>query len=129
MFSVLLVDDSQIQCYAMQRVLGQLGLSVTCAEDGLGAVDLATAGSFDAVLLDIHLPDIDGFEVCRRIRHAEGIRQPAIVFYSAVNAGFAASEHDAEACLTYPVEPEHIAFVLEGAVAKRRVQQDPERKK
>ena len=125
MISVLAVDDDEVHCYAMQKTLQHLGYDVTCARDGLSTVALASAGSFDAILLDVNLPDINGYEVCRRIRDIAGIRQPAIVFYSAaswsdLSAFLPGNSRQADGFLTYPVQAEHVSAVLGGAMARRR---------
>jgi CheY-like chemotaxis protein len=72
-FSVLAVDDDEAHCYTMQKILHGFGYNVTCALTGESAVAKAIAGNFDGVLLDIHLPDIDGFEVLAQIRNAKRI--------------------------------------------------------
>ena len=50
------------------RTLGREGYTVERVEEGAAAVDLALAGSVDLMILDLGLPDIDGLEVCRRVR-------------------------------------------------------------
>jgi two-component system sensor histidine kinase/response regulator len=121
-YSVLAVDDDEVHCYALQKSLQQLGWDVTCALDGLSAVDQAGTGNFDAILLDVHLPDFNGFEVLNRIRNAP-IRQPAIVFHSGSAANPMGSigpgAAQADAFLTYPVAMEHIDAVLRGAIKRR----------
>jgi CheY-like chemotaxis protein len=123
-FSVLAVDDNEAHCYAMQKILKGFGYNVTCAATGLSAVEQAKAGNFDAVLLDIHLPDINGFEVLAQIRNAKELNQPAVVFHSATSDTTSnlnrTSALDAEGFLTYPVEPEHIDTVIRGAIRRRR---------
>ncbi len=123
-FSVLAVDDNEAHCYAMQKILQGFGYNVMCAATGLSAVEKAIAGSFDAILLDIHLPDIDGFEVLAQIRKVKELNQPAVVFHSATSATTSnvsrANGLDAEGFLTHPVEPEHIDAVIRGAIRRRR---------
>jgi signal transduction histidine kinase len=64
---VLNVDDNEATRYALTRVLRQAGFEV--GEAGTGEEALRRAGEgFDIVLLDIHLPDIDGRELCRRLK-------------------------------------------------------------
>lgn len=122
-FSVLAVDDDEAHCYALRKSLRHLGWTVECAIDGTSAVDQAINGNFDAILLDVHLPDFNGFEVLSRIRHAS-IRQPAVVFHSAsaANPGnvIGPGEKQADGFLTYPVATEHIDAVLRGAIRKRQ---------
>ena len=105
-------------------MLRQMGYDVTCVRDGLSAVESASSGNFDAILLDINLPDISGFEVCRRIRVLQGIPQPAIVSYSGFSGTEPPHKDGADAYLTFPVEPFHLSSVIEGATKKRRTTAD-----
>jgi PAS domain S-box-containing protein len=72
--SVLLVDDNEINALVAQRMLEKLGCDVTVARHAREAIESCThasktAGSdFDLVLMDVHMPDIDGFEAARLIR-------------------------------------------------------------
>ena len=81
---MLAVDDNEAHCYALQKILQGFGYNVTCAMTGLSAVEKAKAGNFDAVFLDIHLPDINGFEVLAQIRNAKELNQHSSHFH--VNA-------------------------------------------
>jgi two-component system, OmpR family, KDP operon response regulator KdpE len=66
--TVLVVEDSELQRLALELHLGQRGYRVLSAADGLGGLALLAGEAPDLVILDLHLPDIDGYEVCRRIR-------------------------------------------------------------
>jgi two-component system, OmpR family, response regulator len=68
---LLVVEDSRRMAGLLQRGLTEEGYAVELASNGTEAVWLASEESFDAIVLDVVLPDIDGFEVCRRLRHAE----------------------------------------------------------
>ncbi|MFF8288544.1 response regulator transcription factor [Streptomyces sp. NPDC016309] len=63
---ILLVEDDERVADALSEILGQHGHAVTWVPTGARAVDMAGATEF--VLLDLNLPDLDGYEVCRRIR-------------------------------------------------------------
>jgi two-component system OmpR family response regulator len=67
---LLVVEDSTKMAGLLRRGLTEEGYAVDIARNGVDAVWLATEQSFDAIVLDIVLPDIDGFEVCRRVRRA-----------------------------------------------------------
>ena len=67
---LLLVEDEPKMAQLLRRGLGENGHVVEVTRTGEAAVDAAVSGEFDAVLLDVMLPDIDGFEVCRRLRRA-----------------------------------------------------------
>lgn len=68
---VLVVEDEEKMRDVLRRGLETAGYVVEVAADGAEGLDQAGADEFDAVLLDIKLPDMDGFEVCRRLRRAE----------------------------------------------------------
>ena len=74
---LLVVDDEPFLREAVAASLRFLGFEVTTAENGAGALRLARDRPFDLVVLDVMLPDTDGFEVVRRLR-ADGSRIPVI---------------------------------------------------
>ncbi len=63
---------------AIRRGLRSEGLAADVATGGLQALGMAWAGEYDAVVLDVMLPDLDGFETCRRLR-ADGVWLPVIM--------------------------------------------------
>jgi two-component system OmpR family response regulator len=68
---VLLVEDDPRMAAAIRRGLKAEGIIADLAPSGAQALDLVAANEFDAVVLDVMLPDADGFEVCRRLRSDE----------------------------------------------------------
>jgi len=75
---LLLVEDDVRLARVMKRVLEEETHVVDEVHDGLEGLDLARHSEFDAILLDIMLPSMDGFEICRRLR-AEGVQTPILV--------------------------------------------------
>lgn len=65
---LLLVDDDAKLCRLIREYLQPLGYEVSVAHSGAEGLDMALAGEFDAVLLDVMMPGLDGFEVLRRLR-------------------------------------------------------------
>ena len=65
---VLVVDDEKTIVKGIKYSLEQDGMAVDCAYDGEEALELAKKGNYDIILLDVMLPKLDGFEVCREIR-------------------------------------------------------------
>ncbi len=65
---VLLIDDDARLPDLLASYLGQNGVSLTAAPDGPRGLQALEQGAFDAVLLDVMMPGMDGLEVCRRIR-------------------------------------------------------------
>ncbi len=75
---VLIADDDATHRRVLQEVLETAGFQVAVAENGEVALDLYTATQPDAVLLDVEMPELDGFEVCKRIRAQETLRETPI---------------------------------------------------
>lgn len=80
---VLVVDDEVDIRQLVAIKLRKEGFDVLTAENGRQALETALGEAPDLVLLDIALPDVDGLEVCRRIRARLGARAPRIAFLSA----------------------------------------------
>jgi two-component system OmpR family response regulator len=68
---VLVVEDEPRMSTLLERGFREEGYSVDVATDGPGGLWLATENEYAAVVLDVMLPGLDGFEVCRRLRGAE----------------------------------------------------------
>jgi two-component system response regulator MprA len=65
---LLVVDDDPALARTLRRALGIEGYAVECAADGAEALQRLAAASFDAVVLDVSMPRLDGLAVCRRMR-------------------------------------------------------------
>jgi DNA-binding response OmpR family regulator len=72
-FRVLCIDDDQRLFELLSSYLEQNGASVSYAPDGLRGLAALEGGTFDAILLDVMMPGLDGLEVCRRIRQKSAI--------------------------------------------------------
>src|ERR1700733_12401315 len=70
---VLLIDDDQRLVELLTSYLEQNGMTLTGAPDGARGLAAMDAAAFDAVLLDVMMPGLDGLEVCRRIREKSRI--------------------------------------------------------
>jgi two-component system response regulator VicR len=68
MAKILVVDDEKLIVKGIRFSLMQDGYEVDCAYDGKEALELAKATAYDMILLDVMLPEMDGFEVCQQIR-------------------------------------------------------------
>ena len=110
---VLLVEDNAVNQEIALAVLAQGALQVSVAPDGASALREAAAGRFDAVLMDLHLPDMDGFEVTRRLL-AAGVAAPVLALTaSATPAERAQCERlGMAAFLTKPLQPEALHEAL-----------------
>jgi PAS domain S-box-containing protein len=105
---LLVVDDNDASRYATSRVLRAVGFVVEEAPTGTEALRKAAIG-IDLIVLDINLPDIDGFEVCRRLRTTPETADVPVCYLS---ASFTEGEDivrgmrtGADSYLTHPIEP------------------------
>ena len=83
MSKILLVEDNEMNRDMLSRRLARRGHEVEMAVDGPEGVAKAAAGAYDLVLMDMSLPEIDGWEATRRIRAAEDGRQVPIIALTA----------------------------------------------
>ncbi|MDQ0943979.1 fused response regulator/phosphatase [Streptomyces sp. V1I1] len=133
--TVLVVDDLEANRYAMGAVLRRAGhrvVTTACAGDALIELDtrLRSGALPDAALVDIGLPDMNGFELCRRIKaHPEIAAMPVVHFSAAAISPRDRSrglDAGADAYLTIPVEPEEIEAVIRAALRGARSRHDAE---
>ncbi|MDA9411167.1 hybrid sensor histidine kinase/response regulator [Bradyrhizobium sp. CCBAU 45384] len=80
---VLLVDDDPINCEVGEAILTRLGHRAAIASNGAAAVALAGSQPFDVVLMDLHMPDMDGVETATRIRQLPLRPMPRIIVVTA----------------------------------------------
>src|SRR5919109_3921398 len=94
--TLLVVDDDPALARTLRRALGVEGYAVECAGDGAEALQRLGAGRFDAVLLDVSLPRLDGLAVCRRMRERRD-RTPVLMLTARDAVGDRVSGLDAGA--------------------------------
>ena len=82
---VLVVDDDESTCDALQRLLSRMGYAASCVTDGREALDVAGSIRPDIIVLDWMMPGMDGLEVLRRLRAAPATKDVPVVLYSAVD--------------------------------------------
>jgi signal transduction histidine kinase/CheY-like chemotaxis protein len=104
---VLVVDDNETNRIVLQTMLGHLGVTSGLAEDGAEALELWEAGGWDVVLMDIHMPEMDGVQACQAIRAVEARTGRARTPVIAVTASVLSHETQA-----------YLAAGLDGVVAK-----------
>lgn len=121
--TVLVVDDNPATRYSTGRVLRASGFRIVEASSGQEAIDQAAANDLSAIVLDVHLPDFDGFEVCRRLR-----AQPrtAVVPVIHLSATYVEDRHKvaglnsgADAYITHPAEPPILIATVQALVRAR----------
>ena len=120
--TVLVVDDNAATRYSTSRILQVAGFRTVEAGSGGEAIARAQDG-IAAVVLDVHLPDISGFDVCRQLRAAPATLALPIVHLSAEftrnEDRVAGLDAGADAYLVHPVEPAILVATLQALVRAR----------
>ncbi len=109
---VLLVEDNEMNRDMLSRRLIKNGYEVAMAVDGAQGVEMAKAGGWDIILMDMSLPVIDGWEATRQIRATPGLETiPIIALTAHAMAGDRDKAMDA-GCSDYDTKPVEIARLL-----------------
>ncbi len=123
---VIVVDDHPVTRYATTRMLQAAGFQVLEAGTGNEALALASADT-SAMVLDVNLPDIDGFEVCRRLRARDDTRRMAIIHLSAAHVSVGDKvrglEAGADAYITHPAEPALLVATIQALLRARMAEE------
>ena len=82
--SLLVVDDNRVNRLLLGRALEQLGHTVTFAENGRQALEILRQRSFDLVLLDIEMPEMDGYQVLEALSVDPRLRDLPVVMMSSI---------------------------------------------
>ena len=82
---MLIVDDNRLNRMMLERALAQQGYAVATAENGRKALEILSAEPFDVVLLDILMPELDGYETLARIKQHPVLRHLPVIMISAVD--------------------------------------------
>jgi len=77
---ILIVDDTPANIQALATILKEKGYQISVATNGKQALDALARVSPDLILLDVMMPEMDGFETCRRLKTAEPWRQIPVIF-------------------------------------------------
>jgi CheY-like chemotaxis protein len=119
--NLLLVDDEPKNLFALSALLEDLGARIHCAESGEDALRQVLKHEFAAILLDVRMPGIDGFETAAAIRSLERLRRVPIIFLSAQGDRRADGRDAFCEFILKPIDPEVIrprvaAYLRRGAV-------------
>ncbi len=123
--NILVVDDDAAGRYLKSHILRKNGYGVVEAATGIKAIEQCCAATPDVVLLDMRLPDIDGVNVCSRIKAANSsiaVLQTSAAITSAQNRA-RALDGGADGFLVEPIEPEELLATVRGLLRLRGAEQ------
>jgi CheY-like chemotaxis protein len=126
---VLLVEDNEVNRIVATRLLEKMGYQTEAVRNGRQACEAVRHGHYDVILMDLQMPEMDGFEATRHIRSAGGDSgQTPVIALTA-----SAMEGDRERCLSKgmddylakPLDPALLAQIVDKWVSRRRREFQP----
>lgn len=120
---ILIVDDDRMQRMLLTRTLSQQGHSVEAVESGIRALEVLRQEPFDAVLCDITMPDMDGFEVLENIKAdplLQGIPVVMVSGFGEMTGVVACIEMGAADYIHKPADPSLLRARVDSCLARKR---------
>jgi two-component system response regulator MprA len=127
---ILVVEDDPQITYFLKQGLMAKGFEVTVASDGEQALRAIEHGSPDLLLLDIRLPDLDGYEVCRRVRASGHTEMPVVMLTAKdeVADKITGLECGADDYITKPFAFEELVARIRAALRRLEYKTSPKRR-
>lgn len=120
---VLLIDDERDLLDMLEFRLKAKGYEMVTALNGQEGLEKAMAEKPDVILLDVMMPGMDGFEVCRRLKEAQGTKGISVIFFTAIQIPYLSekcAKLGAADCIVKPFESEEIIEKIEKAIGLRK---------
>jgi len=118
MFKIVVVDDDRVTLALLEKALRRDDVQVFSAFDGLGGLTLVNRERPELVIVDLLLPHIDGFDLCRRIKENPLLPETKVIVMSAVYKGLYfkhdISESGADAFVAKPINIQELKAKVEG---------------
>lgn len=105
---IMVVDDSPAMRAYLEQMLEQNGSEVLAVASGAVALGLAEENAPDLILLDVNMPDMDGFQVCERLKENPRLKEIPVIFMSSINATDAKLKAFQAGGVDYITKPFHI---------------------
>ena len=125
--TILVVDDNPVNLQLLVRTLDGSSHRILAARSGHAALDIAHKARPDLVLLDVMMPDLNGFDVCRALKADPQTRDSAVIFLSALGdvddkvAGLMLGAVD---YITKPIQPEEVQVRVSNHLTRRRLERE-----
>ena len=116
---ILIVDDDEMVRIALNELLRPEGYEVNIVSSGSEALKKLDENGYDLLMLDIIMPEMDGFELCKRIRERENYRETPIVFLTAKSREEDRSEGldaGANLFLSKPISPDKLIEIVSDTI-------------
>ncbi len=120
--TILVIDDEEVMRDVLSTLLSQAGYQVVLAEDGKQGLELARTQSFNAVIVDVMLPEIGGLEVLEELKRGDAeLVVLMITAFASVETAIAAMKNGAFDYITKPFKHEEVLHILRNGLNQRRL--------
>jgi phosphoserine phosphatase RsbU/P len=125
--TILVVDDSPVNLQVLVRTLQASGHRILAARSGKSALEIAAKARPDLVLLDVMMPEMDGFEVCRALKARAETREAVVIFLSALGdvaekvSGLSIGAAD---YITKPIQAEEVLARVAGHLTRQYLERE-----
>jgi DNA-binding NtrC family response regulator len=120
---ILVIDDEQVICESCQRVLSEVGYEVTIATNSSEGLDRARKGDFDAVIVDLRMPETSGLEILRGIRTEKpGTQVVMITAFPSADTAVESMRLGAIDYLLKPFTPEELRSKVREALGRKKIE-------
>ena len=125
--TILVVDDSPVNLQVLVRTLHGSGHRILAAKDGRAAIEIARRARPDLMLLDVMMPELDGFEVCRSLKADPETEETVVIFLSAlgeVSDKVSGLKLGAVDYITKPIQPEEVLARVETHLTRQYLERE-----
>jgi DNA-binding response OmpR family regulator len=119
MKKVVVVDDDDLVLIALRELLSPMNYAVVTSLTGEDALEKLSGTKFDLMILDIAMPDMDGYELCRKIREIEGYYETPVIMLTAKSSDedrLKGLQAGANLFLPKPFSPERLLSIIDKAM-------------
>jgi CheY-like chemotaxis protein len=119
---ILVVDDDEMVLMALEELLKPEGYEVQTVPSGKEALQKLDQGGYDLLMLDVIMPEMDGYELCKRIREKEKCKETPVVFLTAKSRDEDRAkglEAGANLYLSKPISPDKLLGIVSDALGQK----------
>jgi CheY-like chemotaxis protein len=120
---ILVVDDDEMVLMALEELLKPEGYEVQTVAGGTEALQKLDQGGYDLLMLDVIMPEMDGYELCKRIREKEKYKETPVVFLTAKSRDEDRAkglEAGANLYLSKPISPDKLLGIVSDVLGQKK---------
>jgi CheY-like chemotaxis protein len=120
---ILVVDDDEMVLMALDELLKPEGYEVQTVSAGSEALQKLDQGGYDLLMLDVIMPEMDGYELCKRIREKEKYKETPVIFLTAKSRDEDRArglEAGGNLYLSKPISPDKLLGIVSDALGEKK---------